>query len=116
MTTPEILSGFMSIYHFTAIKTLIEKCNDLFVFVPYKEFPLYCEHVNYYDEFYYDDLNVANKKIFNVCYKAKLPLISILKKLLRFRLSVNVNFSIDRIMFHFKRASNSEIKTTNATK
>src|SRR5665648_65909 len=40
------------------VKNLLTKCTDLFVFVPYKEEPLYFEHVNYYDENYYNELNV----------------------------------------------------------
>jgi hypothetical protein len=88
------------------IRELIAKCNDLFVFVPYKESPLYCEHVNYYDEFYYDDIGVAEKKIFNVNYKIALPLFTILKNFLRCRFCVFANFSKDRIMFHFKGEKN----------
>lgn len=91
------------------VRELIKKCNDLFVVVPYKEHPLYFEHVNYYDDFYYDDLLVAEKKVFNVYYKAKLPLVTILKNFLRCRFSTCVNFSKDMILFHFKGVVSNQL-------
>lgn len=30
------------------LKKLLSKCKELFIFVPFKENPLYHEHVNYY--------------------------------------------------------------------
>jgi SAM-dependent methyltransferase len=34
-------------------ETLLSKCSDLYVFVPYRENPLYYEHVNSYDKDYF---------------------------------------------------------------
>lgn len=84
------------------IKDLLLKCNDLFVFVPYKENPLYYEHVNYYNEEYYKDLNVFSIKIFTVCYQTKLPLKSIVKGILLMKFRFWDLFRKDIIMFHFK--------------
>ena len=53
------------------IADLLTKCKNLFVFVPFKENPLYHEHVNYYDEGYYNDFNVTATKEFSVNYKTK---------------------------------------------
>lgn len=46
------------------VKHLLSKCKELFVFVPYKEDPLYFEHVNVYDENYYGELAPYKYKIF----------------------------------------------------
>lgn len=82
------------------IKTLLLKCNDLYVFVPYKENPLYHEHVNYYTELYYEDFNVLEKKRFTVSYKTLLPYKSIIKNIIMLRFSFHYNFCKDIIMFH----------------
>ncbi len=45
------------------INKLLAKCQDLYVFVPYKESPLYKEYVNYYDSNYYDEFKVIKKSV-----------------------------------------------------
>lgn len=49
-------------------KDLLLKCNQLYIIVPYKEINQYNhkhEHVNFYDEFYFNNLtNLINYKIF----------------------------------------------------
>lgn len=49
-------------------KSLLSKCKDLYIVVPYKEWPLHLEHVNTYDESYYSDLDLGKYdwKIFPV--------------------------------------------------
>ncbi len=84
------------------VKDLLSKCNDLYVFVPYKEEPLYFEHIHYYNEYYYNDFNVFSKKKFNVSYRQRLPLKSIIKNFLRLKFLTYSNFSKEIIMFHFK--------------
>jgi trans-aconitate methyltransferase len=86
------------------IKQLLNKCEDLYVFVPYKETPLYHEHVNFYTEDYYYDLNVVNKKVFIVDYIVKLSLLEIFKNILRLNPEFVLKFRKEIIMFHFKKA------------
>jgi SAM-dependent methyltransferase len=84
------------------VEELVRKCNDLYVFVPFRESPLFVEHVNYYDMDYYDNLNVVEKKVFIVEYKRKLPFMYFIKNLYHFRLVLNNDFRKNVIMFHFK--------------
>lgn len=84
------------------VKELLKKCKYLFVFVPFKESPLFIEHVNYYDENYYNDLGIIEKKDFKVEYKRRMPFISFLKNFLRLRFILDYTFSKDIIMFHFR--------------
>jgi len=84
------------------VAELLKKCNVLYIFVPYKEDPLFIEHVNYYDENYYKDLNTLQIKIFNVKYKKKLSNCQILKNLVRFRFDFFSSFSKEIIMFQIK--------------
>ena len=88
------------------VKKLLSKCNDLFLFVPFKENPLYHEHVNYYTEKYYDEFNVVEKKMFVVNYKSLLSTLSIIKNIIRFRFTFNYQFSKDIIMYHLKGENN----------
>lgn len=81
---------------------LLKRCDDLFVFVPYKETPLYIEHVNYYSDSSYEELPMVEKKVFKVQYKAKVPYITFLKNLVTLKMIWNYNFSKEIIMFHFK--------------
>ena len=81
---------------------LLKKCDDLFVFVPYRENPLFVEHVNYYTDNYFDSLPVIQKKDFRVKYKARMPFVPFLKNLLKLKINRSYNFSKDIIMFHFK--------------
>lgn len=45
-------------------RVLLKKCHDLYIVVPYKEWPLCKEHVRTYDEKYFFDLSVAEYTIF----------------------------------------------------
>lgn len=84
------------------VKSLLNKCTSLFIFVPYKESPLYIEHVNYYDEDYYTSLNVVDKKIFTVSYQTFLPLKSIIMSFLIFKPKFYYNFKKNIVMFQIK--------------
>lgn len=81
---------------------LLKKCTDLFVFVPYKEDPLYVEHVNYYSDDYYNELQVLKTKVFKVEYKSKMPFLSFLKNLLKLKFTWHYLFSKEIIMFHIR--------------
>lgn len=61
------------------VRDLLTKCKNLYVFVPFKENPLYHEHVNYYDEDYYCNFDVDLIKIFVVSYRIKNSIRQIIK-------------------------------------
>lgn len=84
------------------IREIIKRCRDLYVFVPFKESPLFFEHVNYYDIDSYNELNVKDYKIFSVMYKTKLPIFSHFKNALRFHFIPYINAYKEIIMFHFQ--------------
>lgn len=88
------------------VSELLKKCNDLFIFVPYKEEPLYFEHVNRYDESYYNELGIFETKVFKVSYKTKFPLRLVLKNLFKLKFQLYRNVSKDIIMFHFRSKIN----------
>jgi len=82
---------------------LLAKCKFLYVFVPFKESPLYHEHVNYYDENYYNDFNVNLIKLFDVKYRIKNSLIQVIKKsILTGKFELYHNFSKEIIMYQIK--------------
>jgi hypothetical protein len=86
-------------------KTLSElmiKCRDLYVFVPYKENPLYPEHVNYYVEDYYKEFGNNQSIVFKVEYKQIMGLKAIVRSLLFFKFNFYSYFSKEIIMYHFK--------------
>jgi 2-polyprenyl-3-methyl-5-hydroxy-6-metoxy-1,4-benzoquinol methylase len=85
------------------INELISKCNDLFVFVPYRENPLYFEHVHSYDESSYTDLNVLDHQVFSVVYRKKNSWKTIIKEGFKtFKIGRYKSYSRQVIMFHFK--------------
>tara|TARA_B110000259_G_scaffold184220_1_gene230836 strand:- start:1104 stop:1736 length:633 start_codon:yes stop_codon:yes gene_type:complete len=86
----------------STVKMLLSKCKELFIFVPYKETPLYHEHVNYYQENYYDSFNVLKKNSFLVSYKQSLSFNEIIKNLLKGKVISKKLFSKEIIMFHIK--------------
>ena len=88
------------------VKNLLDKCNELYVFVPFKEIPLYFEHVNFYDENYYDGFPVIKKNIFEVSYKRIISFREFIKNLLLFKFTLFSYFKKDIIMFRFKGISN----------
>jgi len=86
----------------TIIKELLKKCKEMFIFVPFKENPLYREHVNYYEENYYDNFNVLEKSIFLVQFKYKMSLKEVIKELLKGRINNKRPFSKEIIMFRIQ--------------
>lgn len=83
------------------VKNLMGKCAELYIIVPYKETPLFFEHVNFYDETYYDELKPVAVKIFNVSYRRKLTFIQVIKGILKFRLRKDLFVSKEMILFRF---------------
>lgn len=65
------------------VSHLLEKCRCLYVIVPFKEDPLYHEHVNYYEEDYYRSFNVSMIKTFTVRYERTLTLRERAKRILK---------------------------------
>ncbi len=89
------------------VADLLKKCSDLFVFVPYKENPLYFEHVNYYESDYYEALDgFVDYKIFKVQYAAIHDFRECVKSVLKLKFKFKRQFSKDIIMFHFKGEAN----------
>jgi len=86
------------------VRNLLNKCAELYVFVPYMESPLYHEHVNMYDTEYYTDLKPVYKWVFDVSYIKRNTLRETIKQALGFRLSLFHRFTKSVIMFHFKSA------------
>jgi len=86
----------------STVKILLNHCKELFVFVPFKENPLYREHVNYYEENYYDSFEVIQKKVFQVNFDYKLSIKELIKSCIKGKLTSQGNFSKDIIMFRIK--------------
>lgn len=84
------------------VKEILNKCSDLFVFVPFQESPLYFEHVNCYDTEYYAGVDgFADYKVFKVQYTAQHDLIECVKSIIKLKFKFSSHFSKDIIMFHF---------------
>lgn len=86
----------------TIVKKLLLKCKEMFIFVPYKESPLYKEHVNYYEKNYYNNFNVLEKSVFFVDFKYKLSVNEIIKNLLKGRIVYEKQFLKEIVSFHIK--------------
>lgn len=84
------------------VEQLLQCCKELYVFVPYKENPLYREHVNYYEKDYYNQFNVLEKKEFLVSFDYKLGFKELLKTCLKFKFTNTGRFSKEIIMFRLK--------------
>lgn len=84
------------------VNDLLLKCKEIFIFVPFKEDPLFIEHVNFYDENYYNEFQVIEKKIFKVKYNYSPYFKSMLKGLLKSKLTSIYGFSKEIIMFRIK--------------
>ncbi len=84
------------------VNELLSKCKEIFIFVPFRENPLYREHVNYYEENYYDSFNVLKKSVFKVHFKYKLSLKEMIKELLKGRINDKGQFTKEIIMFRIK--------------
>lgn len=84
------------------IEALLKKCNNLIVIVPYKESPLFPEHVNYYEKSYYDKFSVIETKTYFVEYEMRLKLTGIIKRLLNGRLKLTRIQKKEMIMYSLK--------------
>jgi hypothetical protein len=81
---------------------LLSKCRDLYIIVPFREDPLYKEHVNYYDTDYYDTFDVVDIKPFLVSYMMILPLREIVRNLLKFKLNIRFQFQKEVVLYHIR--------------
>lgn len=86
------------------VRHLLEKCRVLYLVVPYKENPLYREHVNYYEDDYFDEFEVLSKVKYNVNYKNPLGFKGIIKSILKGKPTLYYPFSKDMILFKLKGA------------
>lgn len=84
------------------VELLLTKCKFLYIIVPYMEKPLYKEHVNYYEDDYYDNFNVLSKKRYTISYKIRASFKAVLKSFFYLNPSFNEDFSKDMIMFKLK--------------
>ncbi len=84
------------------VKQILSQCKALYVFVPFKENPLYREHVNYYEEDYYADLNVEQKKIFLVHFNYRYAPIEAVKSFLKGKFTLTGSFKKEIIMYKIK--------------
>jgi len=87
------------------IKSIFKRCKELFVFVPYRESPLYTEHINYYEENYYDSISPRRVEIFEVSYILNNSFSTILRDALKLKLSFITTFSKEIIMYHFSNGN-----------
>jgi hypothetical protein len=88
-------------------KYLMTKCKKLYIIVPYKESPLICfEHVNIYDEYYFDVLGKSRFKIFTSYCWGPNNFISLLKFYIKNSFLVLKNEKVcnrpSQILFEFK--------------
>ena len=84
------------------VRSLLEKCRELYIFVPYKESPLYIEHVNYYEDDYYNIFSPLSKTVFKVSYEYLASMITILKNAMKFKISLWSHFEKEIIMYHLQ--------------
>ena len=84
------------------VSRLLSLCSDLFIFVPYKESPLYIEHVNYYDDNYYNDFEIEEVKSFTILVKRKQGILKTIKSVIKRRPSLYAEYPQDVIMYHLK--------------
>jgi len=81
---------------------LLEKCKYLYIFVPYKETPLYVEHVNYYDKEYYSMFTVEKIKNFEIKIKRKQGIFKTLRGLFENRFSIYTEDMHNIVMYCLK--------------
>ena len=84
------------------VKSLLSKCRLMYVIVPYKENPLYREHVNYYEEDYYEYFDVLKKSTFTISYTRRKPTKGIIKSLILLKPEFTRKFSKKMILFKIK--------------
>jgi SAM-dependent methyltransferase len=51
--------------HFAVLRSLLQRCSELYVFVPFNETPLCKEHINCFDNSTYASFPIMEAKIFN---------------------------------------------------
>jgi SAM-dependent methyltransferase len=87
-------------------KSLRGKCADLYIVVPYRESPLFGEHVNAYDENHFSALGPCERKIFACrgwsAYGVELWYRTYFKNLIRFLRRRPLRRRNLQILFHFK--------------
>ncbi|MBI3756315.1 MAG: class I SAM-dependent methyltransferase [Deltaproteobacteria bacterium] len=87
-------------------RSLLSKCKDLYVVVPYKEWPLYPEHINTYDENCYSDIGEYDWKVFPCkgwsLYGWRLWYHIYFKNIFRLILRRRLKHRGLQIVFHFK--------------
>ena len=88
------------------VRTLLSRCKDLYIIVPYKEWPLYPEHVNTYDENYFPGLSDYEWKVFPCegwsSYGRHLWYEIRIKNIVRYLLGRQLLRRAMQIMFHFR--------------
>lgn len=94
------------------VKTLLNRCKVMYIFVPYKETPLFSEHVNYYDEKNYHEFSVKRTKVFTVSYRRKPKIKTVLSNLIHLRF--NLGNSISKQIILFELSGNSARTDTAA--
>jgi len=86
------------------VKTLLTKCRELYVVVPYREDPLFHEHVRAYDEARYDKLGAHTNRVFeSEFYSFTWPIVYHvhLKNILRPLFGRKIVRPSKAIMYHF---------------
>ncbi|MFO1523980.1 MAG: class I SAM-dependent methyltransferase [Kiritimatiellia bacterium] len=90
------------------VRMLLQKCSDLYVLVPYREAPLYAEHVRSYDEHHFSALGAYTWKVFACrgwsAYGMGLWYGIRLLNIYRFLANRPLRHRALQILFHFKGA------------
>ncbi len=91
-------------------RALVQKCSELYVFVPYMENPLCLEHINYYDKYSFSSFEIIDRKRF-ACrswsqYGRQLWIDVYLKNILRPLLGKRLVRRRRQIMFRLKGNKN----------
>lgn len=84
------------------VEKLLKQCKIMYIIVPYMESPLFHEHVNYYEDDYYDTFEVMDKVKYNVSYPVKLNYISVIKSFVKLKPAFKTQFSKNMILFKLK--------------
>lgn len=115
----DVIISTAAFEHFTddrkIAKHLLSKCKSLYIVVPYKESPLYLEHVNTYDEHYFADVGKYTYKVFpcvgwtpfgirNLWYQ------TYFKNIFRFFLRKPLRHRDMLILFHFSDSTNESTR------
>ena len=92
-------------------KCLLSKCKSLYVVVPYKEWPLFSEHVNTYDERYFLDIGGYDYRVFPCVGWTPFGMRDLwyqiyFKNISRFLLGKPLRHRNMQIIFHFAGSTN----------